>query len=221
MPAASSLRETSASACSSREALLRVGLAMAQVGGFRSITVRGLCQRAKANTGSFVYHFGTRQEFVRELIETWYAPLFAQLMLQFDRQAAPLDRLLAMLRQLLAFLIDNAPFVAQLLQDAIAGEEGVRQFIFGLSPRHPRLILQCIKEAQQAGQLCAAPPMHVMMFVMSSLGLPIILQAMMTGRELLPGVIQTSLDDFAADPVHLEQRLQWAIKGLAPDEGMP
>ena len=219
MPAAAtSSRESPSIANSSREALLRVGLEMAQASGFRSITVRGLCQRAEANTGSFVYHFGTRQAFVRELIETWYAPLFAQLMLQFDRQAEPLDRLQAMLRQLLGFLVTNANFIAQLLQDAIAGEEAVRQFISELSPRHPRLILQCIKEAQQAGQLCAAPPMHVMMFVMSSLGLPVILHAMTTGHALLPDVLRKSLENFAADPVHLEQRLQWAFKGLAPGE---
>lgn len=219
MPAAATTpKEVSPHAHSSRETLLRVGLEMAQAGGFRSISVRGLCQRAQANTGTFVYHFGTRQAFVTELIETWYGPLFARLMLQYDRQAEPRVRLQAMLGQLLAFLITNASFVAQLLQDAIAGEEAVRQFISELSPRHPRLLLQCIKEAQQAGEFCAAPPLHVMMFIMSSLGLPVILRAMTTGHALLPEVIQQSLEEFAADPVHLEQRLQWAFKGLAPDE---
>jgi AcrR family transcriptional regulator len=206
------------SSSSTRQALLDHGLLLARSTGLRSITVRGLCQRAGANTGSFVYHFGNRDRFIGELIECWYAPLFTKLQWQLNRKAAPLDRLQAMLRQLLGFFNSNGAFIAQLMQDAVAGEAAVQQFIVGIGPRHPRLLLQAIREAQQAGQLRQAPPPHVMLFLISGLGLPIVLQHISTGKDMLPSEIKRALATFAIDPQHVEQRLQWALKGLSPGD---
>ncbi|MHB8666346.1 MAG: TetR/AcrR family transcriptional regulator [Burkholderiales bacterium] len=203
---------------STRQCLLDQGLLLARSSGLRSITVRGLCQRAGANPGSFVYHFGNRDRFIAELIESWYAPLFAQLQWQHDRKAAPLDRLQAMLRQLLGFINANGAFIAHLAQDAVAGEAAVQQFVAGLGPRHPRLLLQAIREAQQAGQLRQAPPKHVMLFLISALGLPMVVQHMASGKDVLPGEFKRALALFAADPQHVEQRLQWALRGLSPGE---
>lgn len=203
---------------STRQALLDKGLLLARATGLRSITVRGLCQRAGANTGSFVYHFGNRDRYIGELIESWYAPLFTQLQWQLDRKAAPLDRLQAMLRQLLSFINANGTFIAQLMQDAVAGEAAVQRFVVGLGPRHPRLLLQAIREAQQAGQLCPAPPLHVMLFLISALGLPMVVQHMVSGKDVVPGEFKRALATFAIDPRHIDQRLQWALRGLSPGD---
>jgi TetR/AcrR family transcriptional repressor of nem operon len=187
----------------------------------RGLSVRGLCQHTGINTGSFVYHFGSRERFIGELLERWYAPLLQQVQLEFDRDQPPIVRLQAMLRQLLAYLCINGKMLAQLLQDAAAGEAAAISFLQAMSLRHPQLIMQCIVEAQKAKALAKADPAHQMLFLMSSLGMPIILQHVVGDQKLLPEMIRNALATYAADPHHIEQRLQWALKGLSPTEHNP
>ena len=75
---------TASSTPDTRQRLLAQGLTLASKVGLRGLSVRGLCQAAGINTGSFVYHFGNRERFAAELIEHWYAPLLGQLQLEFD-----------------------------------------------------------------------------------------------------------------------------------------
>ncbi len=90
---------TKAPSTSSRERLLRVGARQARRAGLRSITVRGVCQQAEANLGSFVYHFGSREAFVAEVIERWYAPLLEQMSATVDRALPPKARLRTLVLQ--------------------------------------------------------------------------------------------------------------------------
>lgn len=201
-----------------RQSLIDYGLQQAVRGGFRALTVRGVCAAAGVNPGSFVYHFGNREAFISELIETWYAPLFTSLQWQFDRDADPLTRLTDMLRQLLGFVREQRTLISQMLLDAGAGEVAVQRFVASLAPRHPRLLLQCVMAAQQAGQLRKADPLHMLMFLLSSLGMPVLLRTMTEGKGLLPEMVEQGMSRFAAEPDALEERLGWALQGLKPEE---
>ncbi|GGY19813.1 TetR/AcrR family transcriptional regulator [Paludibacterium paludis] len=201
-----------------RQALLLTGLEHARAHGFRTLTVRGVCAAAGINTGSFVYHFGQREAFVAELIESWYRPLLDTLQWQLDRDADPLTRLAGMLRQLFTFASHNGEFIGQILLDAGSGEKAVRAFLRGLAPRHPQMILRCIEDAQAAGQVCGAPALHQLMFLMASLGMPLVAQRLLCGKDVLPDVIEEALTRFAIDTQCLEERLGWALRGLRPGE---
>jgi TetR/AcrR family transcriptional repressor of nem operon len=197
------------------------GLAIISEKGLRGLSIRGLCQQTGINTGSFVYHFGNRERFVSELLERWYAPLLRQVQMEFDADSPPVVRLEAMLRQLLAYLSINGKMLAQLLLDAVAGEAAASSFLKTISLRHPPLLMQCIVEAQQAKALVAADPVHQLLFLMSSLGVPIIVHHAIGEQNVLPDMMRGALANYAADPTHIEQRLQWALKGLSPLEHNP
>ncbi len=201
-----------------RSLLLQHGLQLMRQHGLRQLTVRGLCQQAGVNPGSFVYHFGSRQQFAAELLECWYVPLYQQLQAVQQQEGAALSRLSAMLLQLMDFLREQRGLISQLLLDAGSGEAAVLAFIRNLAPRHPQLLLQCLQEAQQAGQIGQAPPMHQLMFLMSALGFPVLLQQMSSGKTLLPDMLQQALASYALEPAHLKQRLHWALKGLSSQE---
>lgn len=201
-----------------RTLLLEQGLQQLRQHGLRGLTVRGVCQQAGVNPGGFVYHFGNRQQFVSMLLEVWYAPLYRQLQDSLQQQGEPLDRLSAMLLQLAAFANGEGGVISQLLLDAGSGEAAAVEFIRGLAPRHPQLLLQCLSEAQQAGQLCIAPPLHQLMFLMSALGFPVLLQQLSSGKDILPQLFQQALASYAVEPAHLQQRLHWALKGLSARE---
>jgi TetR/AcrR family transcriptional repressor of nem operon len=201
-----------------RALLLQQGLQHLRQHGLRQLTVRGLCQQAGVNPGGFVYHFGNRQQFVSTLLELWYAPLYQQLQDSLQQQGEPLSRLSAMLLQLLAFAKAEGGVISQLLLDAGSGEVAAVEFIRNLAPRHPQLLLQCLSEAQQAGQLCQAPPLHQLMYLMSALGFPVLLQQLSSGKHILPALLEQGLASYALEPEHLQQRLHWALKGLSARE---
>ena len=134
---------TKAPPTSSRERLLRVGARQARRAGVRSITVRGVCQQAEANLGSFVYHFGSREAFVAEVIERWYAPLLEQMSAMVSTARC---RLKARLREPVLQFGDwaaaDSRFITHVLMDAASGEAAAQRFVRSLADRHPALILR-------------------------------------------------------------------------------
>ncbi|MBL8327927.1 MAG: TetR/AcrR family transcriptional regulator [Rubrivivax sp.] len=205
-------------AVDARERLLQAGLQMALEGGLRAMTVRALAQRAAANLGSFVYHFGTRDRFIETLIERLYAPMFQRLQ-ALAATGAPADALLTLrgaILQLVSWLQDNRVFVARLLMDAAAGEAAARRFLAGLEARHPALLLQLIQQAQQAGRLQPGDAAHQLLFLMSSLALPVLaFELVLSGSPSPPPLLQR-LAGYALDRSQTQARLDWALRGLAP-----
>ena len=204
-----------------RDRLLAAGQALARRQGLRALTVRAVAARAQVNLGSFVYHFGNRDAFVGELIERWYAPLFSQLQLDADPGAPALPALRAALLHLVDWLAGNRAFVAQLLLDAAAGEPAAQQFVRTVDARHPVLLHAMVQRAQAAGALQQGDPWHQLMFLMSTLALPMLLLQMASSRPAAAPALLKTLGALAADPQAVRQRLDWALAGLAPRKEMP
>jgi AcrR family transcriptional regulator len=200
----------------SRERLLRAGLALARRDGIKALTVRAVAARAKANLGSFVHHFGTRDAFVETLIERWYAPLMANLRLSADGAVDARVALRQVLLQLVRWLLDNRGMVATLVVDAGAGEVAARRFMRSLDQRHPALLLALIAQAQRDGLLRPADPVHVMLFLMSTLAVPVLVFHLFGSGGVLPPDFARALSRFVTELPQVEQRLDWALRGLAP-----
>ncbi len=201
-----------------RERLLRSGLQLARRGGLRALTVRGVAARAHVNLGSFVYHFGSRDAFVAELIERWYSPLLAQLEVTAHAATAPRERLRRLVLQVADWVVANREFLSQLVMDASAGERAAQRFLRSLGARHPRLVLHAIRDAQRARELRAEDPLHVLLFVVSALGVPVLLAHGLGRRGLLPPEFARALRSFALERAQIERRLEWLLRGLAPEE---
>jgi TetR/AcrR family transcriptional regulator, transcriptional repressor for nem operon len=200
-----------------REALLRAGWAIARRAGLRGLTVRAVARAAKANLGTFVYHFGSREAFVTELVERWYEPLLARLQLAVEAQGSPLVRLRHAVLGLTDFALQSGSFVGHLLMDAAGGEPAARAFLGSLARRHPVLLMRLIREAQARGEVVAGDPMHMMMFMMSSLGLPVLLVRGWSGRRYVDNELMTAMTRYATERASIEQRLEWILKGLRPE----
>lgn len=201
----------------SRERLLRAGLALARRSGVRRLTVRAVASTAEVNLGSFVYHFGTRDNFLDELIERWYAPLFSELALAAAANGDALAHLREALLAIVRWLVKNREFVGHLMLDAAAGEAAAQRFLRSLDRRHPALLLQLIGRAQQQRRLRAADPVHTMLFLMSTLAAPVVLFHLVGQQGIAPPQLLKALAQFTSDPAAIETRLDWALRGLAPE----
>ena len=206
-----------------RQLLLDQGLQLVASKGLRGLTVRELAARSGVNLGSFVYHFGQRERFIAELVERWYAPVYEQLRLAMQRpgQDSALARLRSALLQLIALMDLHAPFVSQLLLDALAGEAAAQQFLLTMPARHPKLMLELIAKAQQDGEVVAAPPLHLLVFLMSSVGLPLLLATgPLKDMDWLPAAALPWQQHLATSDAARE-RLDWALRGIALPERKP
>lgn len=201
-----------------RDRLLRAGTRLAQQSGLRKLTVRAVCQAAGANLGTFVYHFGSRDAFVTELIESWYAPLLERLAATVDRRHSPVERLRELVLQLAQWAVGNGRFMTHVVMDAAAGEAAAQKFLRSLAGRHPALILRVIVDGQRAGAFRREEPLHMMLFLMSSVALPIVLAGRMTQSKLAPPVIARAIRRFATEPQHIRRRLDWALHGLSIED---
>jgi AcrR family transcriptional regulator len=199
---------------SSRERLLRAGARQARQAGLRSLTVRGVCLQADANLGSFVYHFGSREAFVAEVIERWYAPLLEQMSATVDRALPPKERLRELVLQLGDWAAANSRFITHVLMDAASGEVAAQRFVRSLADRHPALILRVVAEAQRARELPRGEPLNVMLFLMGAIALPILLTDRLAEAKLAPAELTRTLVRFARERAHRVQRLDWALGGL-------
>jgi len=199
-----------------RERLLAAGIELAREAGLKGVSVRAVAAAAGANLGSFVYHFGTRDAFVYELVERWYAPLMASLQLSASSAQRPQDALREVLRQLAGWVATHGRFLALLLRDASAGEAGVRQFLATMDQRHIALLIELIQKGQQAGQLRRDDPTLQLMFLMGSVVLPILMVQGLQGMG--PEAFVQRLTTLAGDEAAIDTRLGWAMRGLAATE---
>ena len=204
-----------ASRVSTRAALLQAGHRLVIADGFAALTVRKVAAAADANLGSFVYHFATRDAFVRELIEGWYEPLLSRVTLVVDGREAPLERLRRAILQLIEFAIEQDVFLARLLVAATAGDLAARGFLASIAGRHPRLLIRLIRAAQANGTLVREHPIQVLMFILSSVGLPRLLSSAWQGPPLFGKTFSAALGRMARDRERIVQRLDWALGGLA------
>ncbi|QEL55111.1 TetR/AcrR family transcriptional regulator [Chromobacterium paludis] len=199
-----------------RQRLLRQGLAMVERTGLRGLVVREVAAAAGVNPGSFVYHFGSRDKFVTELVELWYAPIYRQL-----RQAArlrqpgdALDKLRAVFEQLLQLAAANAGVASHVLADALAGERVAQAFLLSLPSRHVRLLLLLLARAQRQGRLIGAPPPQLLCYLISAIGLPLLLaRGPLAACDWLPPLAR-QLQGWMGEIPAARQRLDWALAGI-------
>ena len=197
-----------------RERLLRSGLVLARKSGLRRLTVRAVAAHAGANLGSFVYHFGSRDAFNAELMERWYASLWAQLQGVDDGVAAPIERFRRLVLCLFEWVAANRAFVGHLVLDVAAGEPAALAFMRTLVERHPSLIVKAIRDAQAAGQIIPGEPLHLLAFTLAATGGPILIGHGLASRHLAPVATARALLGLAVAPDQIEQRLQWVIGGI-------
>lgn len=200
-----------------RERLLQAGLKLARKCGLRALTVRAVAAEAKVNLGSFVYHFGTRDAFIAELISHWYAPLMSQV--EFAAAAADLPGQITLRELVLGigdWMIQERRFVGHLVMDAASGETAARRFLRDSAKLPPALVQQAIEQAQAAGQICAADSRQILLLIFGCIGLPILLFESLAGAKILPRDYAAPFETFTFERPYVEQRLDWVLRGLAP-----
>jgi TetR/AcrR family transcriptional repressor of nem operon len=91
-------------------------------------------------------------------------------------------------------------------------------FMKSLAGRHPRIMLQLVAAAQADGALVDDDPMQVLCFLLASVALPRLVVAAWQGPSLFGKQLSSALSHIARDRDRMEQRLDWAMRGVARGE---
>jgi AcrR family transcriptional regulator len=186
------------------QALLAAGRALFPARGCAGLALREVADAAGVNLGMFHYHFGSREAYLRALMQQAYEEMFATLTLETGRDENPLGNLRAALRVLGRFLRDNRPFIARVFADALSGEKCARDFMRENAPRHLAVLQKYLLEGQRQGMIRELPIPQLVGTCAGALAMPIIVGgAIAQSGGLAPPAVKmietTLLSDAAID----------------------
>jgi len=201
------------------QALLQSGRELyAEKGGAR-LSVRAITQHAGVNLGMFHYHFKTKDAFLAQLLDGWYEEMFARLNSSAQQEGPAIDRLRGALFFLASFVRDHAAVMGRVISDAAAGEPVAVEFMRTNAPRHLRVLLALMAQAQKEGSLAKLPPLQRFIFVMSGVAMPLIIAPGIRSLGVAPGMLGNTLTTQVMSDRAIRQRIELALKALAIEGG--
>ena len=191
--------------------LLDAGLALLPLTGCAGLSVRRLTEHAGVNLGMFHYHFKTKENFIKAVLQRTYEEMFAALVLRVNPAHPPLRNLRDALGVLGSFGLKNRRLLVRILGDAMGGEPLATDFLKDNLPRHIDVIASLVQQAQSEGSLARAPVPQVIAFMAGAVAAPILAA---TALQQSPGAENQAA--LVLSEQALAQRIEFALRGLAP-----
>ena len=199
-------------------ALLASGAALYPQCGCGGLSARAVAAHAGASPGMFHYHFESKDAFVREVLQRFYEDLFSQIALPARQAGEPLQRLRQVLLALGRLLRQHALVLRRVLADAEAGHAVAVDFLRRNMPRHVKLLLQLLAEAEAAGQIAPRPPLLRLTFVLGAVAMPVLAASMLKEQGLLPALARPMVVPQVLSDEAIAQRAEMALKALTVGE---
>lgn len=200
--------------------LIRAAMEMIPQGGLAGISVRQVAVRAGVNLGMYHYHFKTKQDFHRRILDSMYETFFSRLTeaLEGAGGKSPRERLKKTVLAGAGFIRENRALLFGLARDLFADNAEVIRFARINFPRHVVLLVRLVRDCQKAGVIRPMPVVHVLPFLFASVIGPIFAMGFI-GKILPAGLKEiplAALKAFLASDTRLEERLDMSLSALAP-----
>lgn len=187
-------------------------------GGVSELRVREVAARAGVNLGMFHYHFGSKREFSRRVLQEMYERFFSRLTdAAGPREGDPVERLRRTVRAGARFVRENRALVLALGRDLLADNREVIEFARANFPRHIRVLIGIVRDCRKAGKIARRPLVEILPFLFASVMGPIMASVILAKvlpaglREISPAVLGRFLDSDAA----VDRRISMALRALA------
>lgn len=198
--------------------LLDAGFALLPQLGCRGLSARKLTDHAGVNLGMFHYHFGSKDAFIRTLLQQMYEQMFSELCLQLQGDSAPtVERLRHAMQVIAYFARDHRQLLARVMADAFGGEAVAAEFLRANVPRHIGVLVGLIGQAQHEGMLAAMPLPQALGFLAGAVLAPVMVGGAMAGNGMLPAALAAGLDDTLLTDAAIDARIGFALRGLSSD----
>ena len=197
------------------ELLLQTGRDLLAESGARALSIRKLTQRAGVNLGMFHYHFKSRDNFIRVLLQRMYDEMFASLSVQVERHAASDENLRGAVRVVARFGRDNRRLLLRIFNDALAGDALAAEFLQTNLPRHLHVIVGLIAACQNEGVLRKMPLTQAVAFLAGSVAAPILVGTAAIASGLVSAALGVRVDNEILSDAAIDERIDMALRGLS------
>jgi AcrR family transcriptional regulator len=197
------------------QALLAAGAALYPQLGCAGLSVRRVAEAAGVNPAMVHYHFGSKDAFLRALLQQHYEEMFGALQLNSQGQADVMERLAAALLGVARFVRQHRPLIARVWADAQAGQTVAQDFLRANAPRHLGVLLALLQEAEAHDRLPSQPLLTRFSFLMGAIVAPLVLVGGMKAVDAVPPALLAAVDDEVLSDAALRRRIEWALVGLA------
>jgi AcrR family transcriptional regulator len=199
-------------------ALLAAGRELYPELGMRALSVRRVAERAGVNLGMFHYHFGSKEQFVRTLLQQLYDGMFAELEIA-AHDSRPLEGLRAAANVLGRFVRDHRLLLRRLMADAMNGEPLAVEFAASNLPRHLGVVLGLVQAGQRSGALKPVAPAQAVATIAGAVGGPILIGGAIVERESMPAPLRETFEQSVLSDRALTERVDLVLAGLAATPG--
>lgn len=199
--------------------LLQAGMELLPQTGCRGLSARKLTEHARVNLGMFHYHFRSKDNFIRTLLQQTYEQMFQDLVLQSHEGVSPVDNLRKAVRVIAGFGLAHRQLLLRIGADALAGEQVAAEFLQSNLPRHLGVIAELVAEAQRSGDLVKAPLPQVIAFIAGAVMSPVLLGTALLENNALPAAAGAALEQAVLSKKAVEQRIEFALRGLSARHG--
>lgn len=196
-------------------ALLAAGAALYPQFGCAGLSVRRVADAAGVNPAMVHYHFGSKDAFLRALLQRHYEEMFRALSLTSVGDGDVMERLAAALLGVARFVREHRPLIARVWADAQAGEAVAQDFLRANAPRHLGVLMALLQEAEASGRLPRQPLLTRFTFLMGAVVAPLVLAGGMQAVDAVPPPLRPVMDDEVLSDTALQRRIEWALLGLA------
>jgi AcrR family transcriptional regulator len=196
------------------EALLASGRELYPQLGCGGLSVRALTQHAGVNLGMFHYHFRTKDAFLEALLQQFYEEMFGPLSGRAEQPGPALARLREALLFLARFSRDNSAVLGRVFADATGGHAVAASFVRANAPRHLKLLLALMQQAEKEGALAPLPALQRFVFVMGAVGMPLIVVPHIARLGVAPALIARKLKSQVIGDEAIAQRVDLALAAL-------
>lgn len=196
------------------QALLTAGANLYPDLGCAALSVRRVAQAAGVNPAMVHYHFGSKDAFLRELLQQHYEQMFVALSLTSQGTGDVMERLANALLGIARFVREHRPLIARVWADAQAGETVAQDFLRTNAPRHVGVLMALVREAEAQGSLPHQPFMTRFSFLMGAVVAPLILVGGLQRIDAVPPNLAGTVEGDVLSDAAIAQRIEWAMLAL-------
>ncbi len=167
--------------------------------GCDGLNLREVAARAGVNLGMFHYHFKTKREFCRRVLQDLYDSFFAELEIQADSHKDPVENLRSALLTFGRFIRDNRRVAFAIVRDMMAGDDLVRGFARVNAPRHIGVIADLVAKCQRRGRLRGVSTANLTIALLAAIAFPSILGELLRRERGMRKLLQVFDNEVLTD----------------------
>lgn len=197
------------------ELLIAAGIALLPETGCAGLSVRKLVEHAGVNLGMFHYHFKSKDNFIRAVLQRLYEGMFADLQTNAGADGDALAGLRAAVTVLGNFARTHRKLLFMLVSEAMRGETLPLLFLRENLPRHVAVLVRLVLQGQADGSIIQVPVPQLLPFMAGGIVGPLLAG----GAAERHGVLSPELAGMAQMALlseqALAQRIELALRAIA------